>query len=235
VQLGEDLVSQPDPRHLCIGTLARLVPYKGHHLIIEAAARLSEEFPGLRTVLAGGEASEYPGYRDELVSLARSRGLADRVELPGFVRPVDQLLRELTVFVNATYRDTDGFGLEGLSGAMLEASWAGVPVVATRGGGTAEGVLDGRTGTLVDHPDPRELAAAIAPYLRDAELREQTGREARTFTHLRFAPAAVADRLYAALADIARAPRSQARARWRARRRNVRVATTTGRRSWRST
>jgi glycosyltransferase involved in cell wall biosynthesis len=206
VQLGEDVVSQPDPRHPCIGTLARLVPYKGHHFIIEAAARLSEEFPCLRTVLAGGEAAEYPGYRDELVSLARRRGLEDRVELPGFVRPVDRLLRDLTVFVNATYRDTEGFGLEGLSGAMLEASWAGVPVVATRGGGTAEGVLDGRTGTLVDRADPEELAAAIAPYLRDAELRQRTGHEARNFTHLRFAPAAVAERLYAALANISRVP-----------------------------
>ena len=105
-----------------------------------------------------------------------SLGMADRLELTGFVEDVTEILSRLTVFVMATYRDGFGFGAEGLSGAMVEASWAGLPVVATRGGGSPEGMREGVTGTLAEPSDPADLARGIAPYLRDAELAAQCGR-----------------------------------------------------------
>lgn len=203
VQLPECLRAQPDPERPAIGTLARLVPYKGHHHLIRATALLSEEFPALRLLLAGDEAPQYPSYKRSLELLARKLGIADRVELPGFAEPA-QVLKTLSVFVNATYRDEEGFGLEGLSGAMLEASWAGVPVVATRGGGTGEGVIDGRTGTLVDAAAPELLAEAIAPYLRDPGLAERTAVAGMAFARERFAPNVLARRLFALLSRAAR-------------------------------
>ena len=189
---------------LTIGTLARGAPYKGHDRIIRAAALLSDEFPELRVLASCGPVDEYPDLRDELLALASELGLGGRVELPAWVPTAAGLLEQLTVFVNATYRDEHGFGLEGLSGAMLEASWAGVPVVAARGGGTAEGVVDGETGRLVDRADPELLAAAIRPYLRDPELRARTGAAGRVFTRANFAPAIASERLFAALAEVAR-------------------------------
>jgi glycosyltransferase involved in cell wall biosynthesis len=202
VTLGEAVRASPDPERPTIGTLARLVPYKGHHHIIEAAALLQAEFPGLRVVLAGSEAPEYPGYRDFLVELAEARGLAASLELPGF-KEAGEVLTRLTVFANATHRDEDGFGLEGLSGAMLEASWAGVPVVATRGGGTVEGLIDGETGTLVEDGGPTELADAIRPYLKDPELAARAGAAGRRFARERFAPDAASRRLFGLLAQAA--------------------------------
>jgi glycosyltransferase involved in cell wall biosynthesis len=199
VTLGEAANSRPDPQRPTIGTLARLVPYKGHHHIIEAAALLRSEFPTLRVVLAGAEAPEYPGYRDSLVALARERGLGADLELPGFA-PAANVLSRLTVYANATHRDSAGFGLEGLSGAMLEASWTGVPVVATRGGGTAEGLIDGQTGTLVEGSAPETLAEAIRPYLRDPALAARIGKAGRRFARDRFAPDTVSRRLYGLLA-----------------------------------
>jgi glycosyltransferase involved in cell wall biosynthesis len=186
-----------------IGTLGRLVPYKGHHHLVRAAALLSDDFPGLRVVLAGVPEPQYPGYRESLVDLGRELGLGDRLELPGFVPPAD-VLERLSVFVNATFRDEEGFGFEGLSGAMLEASWAGIPVVATLGGGTAEGVADGQTGTLVAQADPQLLADAIRPYLIDPELAARTGDAGARFARERFAPPVVAARLFELLAVAAR-------------------------------
>lgn len=181
-----------------IGTLARLVPYKGHHLMIEAAALLKDEIPDLRVILAGDRAPQYPDYPERLRRLALERGMNGSVEIPGFLEATDVLGR-LTVFVNATYRDEEGFGFEGLSGAMLEASAAGLPVVATRGGGTAEGILPGKTGTLVESPDPAAIAAALRPYLQSPELARQTGAAGREFVESRFSPEAVADRLWTAI------------------------------------
>jgi glycosyltransferase involved in cell wall biosynthesis len=177
----------PSPAHPTIGTLARLVPYKGHHLMVEAAALLKDEFPEIRVVLAGESAPQYPGYPDELRALAKTLGLEDAVEMPGFIAAADALER-LSVFVNATYRDEEGFGFEGLSGAMLEASAAGLPVVATRGGGTAEGLMDGVTGTLVDKAEPAAIAAAVRPYLADPELASRAGAAGKRFVAARFRP-----------------------------------------------
>lgn len=200
------VVARPDPTRPVIGTLARLVPYKGHHQIVRAAAILADEFPALRTVLAGGPAPEYERYPAELRALAEGLGIDDRLELTGFVTNVPSVLERLTVFVNATYRDPEGFGLEGLSGAMLEASGAAVPVVATREGGTTEGVIDGETATLVDSADPRSLAEAIRPYLRDPELGARVGAAGRAFTWDRFAPERASQRLFDLLARVAGPP-----------------------------
>ena len=190
---------------LTIGTLARGAPYKGHDHILRAAALLSDEFPDLRVLATCSPVAEYPAHRDRLLGLVRELGLEGRVELPEWVESRDRLLERLTVYVNATYRDAEGFGLEGLSGAMLEAAWAGVPVVAARGGGTAEGVLDGTSGRLVERADPALLAAAIRPYLRDPELRRRAGAAGRAFARANFAPDIAAGRLYDTLREVAAA------------------------------
>lgn len=196
LRIGRDVVARPDPARPVIGTLARLVPYKGHHHILRAAALLVDEFPGLRVVLAGGPARENPDYPGELADLVAELGLADRLELPGFVDDVASVLRRLSVFVNATHRDAAGFGLEGLSGAMLEASAAGVPVVATRAGGTLEGVRDGVTATLIDAADPEVIAEAVRPYLRDPGLAARVGAAGRSFAWEAFGPEPAAERLF---------------------------------------
>lgn len=202
ITLPQDLQAHPDRERPVIGSLARLVPYKGLHHIIGAAALLRDEFPGLRVEIAGGPVREYPDYRDELLALAEQHDMADRIELTGFVDPA-QMLERLSVLVSATYRDEHGFGYEGLPGAALEASWAGVPVVAAEAGGTQEAVLDGRTGTIVAGPEPELLAPAIAAYLRDPELTARTGAAGREYARLRCDPSAASERLFAMLGSVA--------------------------------
>jgi glycosyltransferase involved in cell wall biosynthesis len=203
IRLARDLRVVPCERPLMIGTMATLTPIKGQRHIIEAAALLVDEFPDLRVLLAGAPTSVYPDYPDELRQLADRVGVADRLELTGFVEDVTEILGRLTVFINATYRDDQGFGREGFGAAMLEASWAGLPVVVTRGGGSPEGMRDGLTGTLVDPADPAAIARAVAPYLRDRELALRTGAAGRRFTRERFDPEALATQLFRALSEVA--------------------------------
>lgn len=93
--------------------------------------------------------------------------------------------------------------MEALGAGIIEASWVGVPTVAVALGGTAESVLDGRTGVLVPQADPALLAGAIARYLRDPGLRARTGQEGWRFARAGFAPEAAARRLFDALARAA--------------------------------
>jgi glycosyltransferase involved in cell wall biosynthesis len=187
-----------------IGTMATLIPIKGQRHIVEAAGLLQQEFPDLRVLLVGASSPDFPSYPVDLRRLGDELGLGDRLEFAGFTTDVAGVLRRLTVFVNATYRDDRGFGWEGLSGAMLEASWAGLPVVATRGGGTPEGLRDGVTGTLVEPRDPASIARAAAPYLRDHQLAYATGRDGMSFTRERFAPDVAAAKLFGALEKLVR-------------------------------
>ena len=202
VRLAPELRIVPSRDPLAIGTLGTLTPIKGQRHIIEAAGLLSAEFPDLRVLLAGLPVSKHADFPDELRSLAESLGIGERLELTGFVEDVSEILGRLTVFVSATYRDAQGFGAEGLSGAMLEASWTGLPVVATRCGGSPEGVQDAVTGALVDPSDPAGLARAIAPYLRDHELARRTGEAGRRFAQERFAPEIVAASMFDALRAV---------------------------------
>jgi phosphatidylinositol alpha-1,6-mannosyltransferase len=204
VRLPGDAAVTPAVAPSAIGTLGRLEPVKGQERIVRAAALLSDEFPDLRVVLWGEESPAWPGYAGELRALAAELGLGERVELPGYTDDAVAALGRLTVFVTATWRDERGYGWEGLSGAMLEAAWVGLPVVAARGGGTAEGLVDGVTGTLVDGADPALLARAIAPYLRDPTAARAAGAAGRAWVRERFAPEPAAGRLFGALASVAR-------------------------------
>jgi len=204
VALADKDYELADERAPAIGTLGSLIPYKGHHHIVRAAALLVEEFPDLRVVLAGSPVDDYPHYPGELERLSARLGVSRNVEIAGFVHDVVPLLGSLRVYVNATHRDEQGFGLEGLSGGMLEAAWVGLPVVATRGGGNAEALLEGVSGTLVEPCDPEAIAAAAARYLRDPVLAREAGEAGRRFVRERFSAEAVAGRVYRALQAVAK-------------------------------
>ena len=203
VRLPDDLRVSPNQQRQAIGTTATLTPIKGQRHIVEATGILSAEFPHLRVILAGAPSPDYPEFPEELRRLGDELGLGERLELTGFVTDVPEVLARMTVFVNATYRDERGFGWEGLSGSMLEASWVGLPVVATDAGGTPEGVRDGETGTLVPEAQPLALAQAIAPYLRDPKLARDTGAAGARFAREQFAPQIAAGRLFEALGRVA--------------------------------
>lgn len=147
-------------------TVCRLVPWKG----VDALIRLLPELPETRLVVAGNG-----GQRAELVALARSLELTERVIFLGDVphAQVGAYLRKADAFVlNSTY--------EGLPHVVLEAMAAGMPVIATDAGGTSEAVIDGVTGLLVQVGDPAALKKTIERLWADAELRARLVAAAST-------------------------------------------------------
>jgi glycosyltransferase involved in cell wall biosynthesis len=87
--------------------------------------------------------------------------------------------------------------------AVVEALAVGTPVLATRTGGVAEVVTDGVNGLLVPPGDADALAAAIARYFADAELRERL-RAAAAPSVERYAPDRIFAELESTLARVAR-------------------------------
>jgi glycosyltransferase involved in cell wall biosynthesis len=76
--------------------------------------------------------------------------------------------------------------LEGLGISLLQASSAGVPIVASRIGGTPEAVRDGVTGLLVPAADARALGDAIGRLLDDRPFGERLGQAGRALMRSEF-------------------------------------------------
>jgi glycosyltransferase involved in cell wall biosynthesis len=144
---------------------------KGCFELVEALARVRESGVEATLELVGRE--EHPGEEERLRRRVRARALEDSVRFAG-VRDRDELA--------ASYSGADVLCLpsrrEGLPMAVLEGMAFGLPILATRVGGVADLVEDGRSGYLVDPEDVDGLAARIRD-LADGERRARMGSEAR--------------------------------------------------------
>ncbi len=147
-------------------TAARLVNWKGVDHLIQALKLVQR--PARLVVLGDGPDKE------RLEALARSGGLAERVQFRGRVgrEAVLAAMAEADVFVLAS-------GYEGLPHVVLEAMAMGKPVIAAAAGGTPEVVADGVTGLLVPYARPEALAAAIEKIFADPDLAAEMGRAGR--------------------------------------------------------
>ncbi|CAN5755115.1 hypothetical protein BH23ACT4_BH23ACT4_02980 [soil metagenome] len=91
---------------------------------------------------------------------------------------------------------------EGLPGVILEASAAGVPVVAFGVGGVSEAVEDGVTGFVTVPGDERAMASALDRLARDEALRSEMAHAGRDRVRSHFLLSSALDRYVAALAGF---------------------------------
>jgi glycosyltransferase involved in cell wall biosynthesis len=167
------------PRVPLVGVVSRLQRLKGLEPFLEAAAVVARRFREVRFLIVGDAGPEDRSYRAGLTELAWRLGLGDRVVFAGLRTDVPELLACVTVSVMPSLD-------EALSNALLESMAAGVPVVATRVGGTPEAIEDGVTGVLVPPNEPDALANAICRVLADPSLGARLGRAARQAAAERF-------------------------------------------------
>lgn len=149
-----------------VGMLARIDPWKGQHVLLEAFARV---FAGreVRLQLAG---EALFGHEDHLAALkqrAAELGVADQVDFLGHVNDVDALIAGWDVAVQASTRP------EPLGQNVLQYLAAGRAVIAVDEGGPAEWITDGVNGLLVPSRDAATLAAALSRLDTDPALRSR--------------------------------------------------------------
>ncbi len=175
------------PKAPLVVMLSRLNPKKGIECFIEAAARVHARQPEA-CFLAVGEAYRRdeggfktdPVYRGKLEARVAQLGLKDHFRFTGMREDVPEILAAAAVSVLPSYS-------EGVSNTLLESMSAGVPVVATRVGGTPEVIRDGQHGLLVEAGDAPAVANAICRVLEDEVLAARLGTEARQRMEQEFA------------------------------------------------
>ena len=156
-------------------TVARLVPHKGQDMVLQALARLGDEFPTLCYVIVG-EGPDAP----RLERLARELGVAERVIFAGALSDEDlaDAYATATLYLGLSRVD-QGINAEGFGISFVEAGASGVPSVAGDSGGVRSAVRDGETGLVVPPTDVEAVIAALRTLLADDALRRRMGAAAR--------------------------------------------------------
>jgi glycosyltransferase involved in cell wall biosynthesis len=171
-----------------VGYLGRIAAGKGIELLLEAFAVVAPELPHCTLVVGG------PGERGPFVALAERLGLTGRVRFPGHVDDIDTFFADCDLLVLPSRS-------EGSPNVVLEAFARGVPVLATRVGGTEELMADGVDGWLVPPDDLRLLTGALRRALTSPDRREAMVRRARRRLEPH-APGAVASQWAALLRSV---------------------------------
>lgn len=165
-------------------TVGRLAVVKNYPLLLRAFAQVVRVHPGCWLQIVG-DGSE----RNALERLARELKLSASVSFLGFQKNVAWLLAQSDVFVLSSR-------YEGISIAVLEAMRAGLPVIATRVGGTPEVVVDGETGILVPDGDAAAMVRAMEQLIASPAQRRHMGEQGHAHMHREFAIHAIADKYF---------------------------------------
>ncbi|MFT6306567.1 MAG: glycosyltransferase involved in cell wall biosynthesis [Halioglobus sp.] len=150
---------------LSLISIGRLVPTKGHDVVIKACAKLVKEGQKLHLQLVGSGPDE-----QLLKELASKEGLTDHVTFTGALPFADVLdgLMKADLFCLAP-RLIPGQPPDGIPNVIAEAMALRIPVVTTRVSAIPELVSDGETGRVVEVDDVDGFASAIASLANQPE------------------------------------------------------------------
>ena len=137
----------PDSAFL-VGHLGRLSPEKNMNFLAEGVAAFLERRPEAHFALIGDGPS-----REEVESLFRSRGLAERLHSTGILKGDDVVnaYHAMDVFAFASKSETQGM-------VLVESMTAGTPIVTLDAPGGRDAVEDGQNGRIVREESPERFA-----------------------------------------------------------------------------
>lgn len=148
---------------------ARLVPVKGHEVLINALAQLKQKRTDWHCWLVGdGE------LRQQLEQQVQQMQLASDITFLGNRGDIPTLLKQADIFVLPSLQDNQPF-------SVMEAQVTGKPVIVSNAGGIPEMVEHGKTGLIVPSGDSETLSNSIENLLSDDVLRNQLSKNAQKY------------------------------------------------------
>lgn len=151
-------------------SLSRIVGGKGLDLAVNTAVKI-----GLKLKIAGRAAGYYTEYK-KLQKLAKKG-----VEFLGYVSDEERAMLFAGAKAFLALSTDEDFGI-----TPVESMLAGTPVIAFRGGGYVESVVEGKTGLFFDEPTVESLSAAIKKFEKMKFSSEDCIAQAKKFSKERF-------------------------------------------------
>lgn len=158
------ILNSEKPERIKIVGVGRLNKNKNWELIIHACKLLKDEGRELEFSIIGEGPEE-----KNLQKLIKDLNLEDNLFLLGSIPNISCQLTKYDIFCLCSH-------IEGMPNVIMEASTAGLPVVATRVGGIIELVDDGKTGFLINDNDLGQLVIKLRILVDDQTMRKEMGQ-----------------------------------------------------------
>ena len=171
----------PDHSFLA-ATIGQIGLRKGQDVLAEAAIDAASRLEDIHFVLVGERHSskaESIAFENSIVHQFQQAGHSSRLHRLGYRNDIAEIMNEIDLLIHPAHQ-------EPLGRVLLEAAASGVPIVATRVGGTAEILEDGSSARLLPPQNSQALVDAIIELHGDPHLRSRLAREARARIETRF-------------------------------------------------
>jgi glycosyltransferase involved in cell wall biosynthesis len=146
----------------------RMQEWKGQRLLMQAASTIKSNSQWVIWFVGGAQRESEQRYLASLHAGAAELGIEDRVRFAGQRGDVERLLAASDIHCQPNI-SPEPFGI-----ALVEALYAGIPVVTTKMGGAIE-ILNDSCGIMVPPNDPGALAVALDKLVVDGETRRRLG------------------------------------------------------------
>jgi len=153
-----------------IGIVANLKKVKNHLFLLQAFAKVAEEYEKVKLLVIGqGFAGESDNTENDLRLFVDNHRLAARVSFLGYRTDIPELLKVMDVYCLTSLR-------EGLPIGLIEAMAAGLPVVGTKVEGIRDVITPNVDGILVELGEVTALKDALVRLIKDPQLRQRLGK-----------------------------------------------------------
>ncbi len=171
---------------LILGTMGRITPIKGHHVFIEIVEKVKNLLPHIHVLgfIYGNVPEKHRNYFESLKKMISQKGLEKNVFLMPAVPSPHKALKEMHVFLFPTIHP-EGFGR-----VILEAQATGVPVIASKLGGTLDIIDEKVNGFLIEPLNIDHYAQRVCELTQDIDFRNKLILNARQkveekFSHIK--------------------------------------------------
>lgn len=155
-----------------IGQISTLVPTKGQAVLLKAAPRILQAYPETYFLFIGFTRSDAPNYKEHLISLASTLGIAEHVRFIPYDGPISEAWQAIDIQAHPTYLDS-------LPQAIIEGMSLGKPCVASAFAGIPTMIDHGESGYLIEPGDSDALAEYLSILVLDPAKAERMGEAAR--------------------------------------------------------
>jgi D-inositol-3-phosphate glycosyltransferase len=167
------------PQAPLLGIIGRISEKKGQRFLVDSVAKLKDQGTRVELLIFGSATindTESQQYERELLQAVKDHGLNEVVHFVPHRDDVSVFYNAVDVFVLASHSETYGM-------VTIEAMLAGLPIIATRTGGTSELLGEGSFGSLYDYEDFDGFATCLSSVFDNPERHAAMAREAQRKAH----------------------------------------------------
>lgn len=175
-------------------SVANLVPYKDYPTVLKALSSLKSKGRNFFYIIVGDGPR-----RSELESLVSSHGMEANVMFTGRITNVGDYLDISDIMIHSSLG-------EGCSNAILEGMFHGLPIIATKVGGTPE-IVSEKNALLFEYGDAVTLEKHMNILISDPSLMQTMGSESRDLAKGRFGLDTMINRYERVIRAVARKDR----------------------------